>query len=67
MSQPIQIRLVNHDWQRTLREAESAARDNIKADALLSDKHIGWQLLRDAAHVSRISFPAPPRTGFPTS
>ena len=67
MSQPIQIRLINHDWQKTLREAESAARDSIKADARLSEKHIGWQLLRDAAQVSRISFPAPPRTGFPTS
>jgi len=67
VSQPIQIRLANHDWPKTLRAAESAALDNIKADARLSDKHIGWQLIRDAAHVSRISFPAPPRTGFPSS
>jgi len=67
VSQPIQIRLVNHDWPRTLREAEQLALDNIKADAKVSDKHIGWELLREAARVSRISYPAPPRTGFPTS
>lgn len=65
MSHPIQIRLANHDWQKTLRDAETLARDNIKADARLSDHHIGWELLREAARVSRLSFPAPPRTGFP--
>jgi len=63
----LSIRMQNHDWQRTLRAAEQLALDNIKADAKVSDKHIGWELLREAARVSRISYPAPPRTGFPTS
>ena len=61
------IRMQNHDWPRTLREAEQLALDNIKADAKVSAKHLGWELLREAARVSRISYPAPPRTGFPTS
>ena len=63
----LSIRMQNHDWQRTLREAEQLALDNIKADAKVSDKHIGWELLREAARVSRISYTAPPRTGFPSS
>jgi len=67
VSQPIQIRLVNHDWPRTLREAEQLALDNIKADAKVSEAYWMGALLREAARVSRISYPAPPRTGFPTS
>ena len=67
MSHPIQIRMRNHDWRRTLQDAETIAKDSIKADAVLNDKHIGWALLKEAARVSRISYPAPPRTGFPTS
>ena len=63
----LSIRMQNHDWQRTLREAEQLALDNIKADAKVSAKHLGWELLLEAARVSRISYPAPPRTGFPTS
>ena len=63
----LQINLKNHDWKKTLRDAEDAARDNKKADAVLKDYHIGWELLREAAHVSRIAFRAPPRSGWPTS
>ena len=51
----IQIRLKNHDWSKTLRDAESAAKDNKKADATLKDYHIGWELLREAAHVSKMA------------
>ena len=63
----IQIRLKNHDWSKTLRDAENAAKDNKKADATLKDHHIGWELLREAAHVSRMAYPAPPRSGWPTT
>jgi hypothetical protein len=61
------IRMQKHDWPRTLREAEQLALDNIKADAKVLPKHVGWELLREAARVPRISYAALPRTGFPTS
>ena len=63
----IEIRLRNHDWSKTLRDAEDLAKDNKKADAALRDHHLGFELLREAAHVSRIAYPAPPRSGWPTT
>ena len=67
MKTSIEIRIRNHDWTRTIRDAEDTAKDNKKSDAVLKDHHIGWELIREAAHVSRIAYPAPPRSGWPTT
>jgi len=65
MIDQILLRLKNHAWNSTWREGEDLARDNIKADATLQDHHVAWELLKEAAKVSRLTYPSPPRTGYP--
>ena len=67
MIDQILLRLKNHTWDSTWRDGEDLARDNIKADATLKDHHVAWELLKEAAKVSRLTYPAPPRTGFPST
>ena len=67
MIDQILLRLKNHAWDSTWRDGEDLARDNIKADATLKEHHVTWELLKEAAKVSRLTYPAPPRTGFPST
>jgi len=67
MIDQIILKIKNHDWQKTLRDGEALALDNKKADAVLRDHHIAWELLKEAAKVSRLTYSAPPRTGFPST
>lgn len=67
MIDQILLRLKNHAWDKTWRDGEDLARDNIKADATLREHHVAWELLKEAAKVSRLTYPAPPRTGFPST
>jgi len=67
MIDQISLRLKNHAWNSTWRDGEDLARDNIKADATLQNYHVAWELLKDAAKVSRLTYRAPPRTGFPST
>ena len=60
-------RLANHDWNRTLRFAHDRAIDDLRLNADLKDHHMGFALLKHAATVSRIAYPAPPRSSMPTS
>lgn len=65
MIDQILLRLKNHAWNKTWRDGEDLARDNIKSDATLRNHHVAWELLKEAAKVSRLTYRAPPRTGFP--
>ena len=67
MKNQILLKIKNHNWQKTLRDGETLALDNKKADAVLRDHHIAWELLKEAAKVSRLTYSAPPRTGFPST
>lgn len=67
MIDQIILKIKNHNWQKTLKDAETLALDNKKADAVLRDHHLAWELLKEAAKVSRLTYPAPPRTGFPST
>ncbi|MBQ59112.1 MAG: hypothetical protein CMA66_01025 [Euryarchaeota archaeon] len=67
MIDQIILKIKNHNWHKTLRDGEQLALDNKKADAVLRDHHIAWELLKEAAKVSRLTYPAPPRTGFPST
>jgi len=67
MIDQITLKIKNHNWHKTLRDGEQLALDNKKADAVLKDHHIAWELLKEAAKVSRLTYPAPPRTGFPST
>ena len=67
MIDQILLRLKNHPWTNTWRDGEELARDNIKADATLKEHHVAWELLKEAARVSRLTYRAPPRTGFPST
>ena len=67
MSDAMMRRLANHDWKRTLRFAHDRAIDDLRLDAQLKDHHLGFALLKHAAHVARIAYPAPPRSGMPTA
>ena len=67
MNKEMKKRLRNHDWKRTLLVGHDKAIDDLRKNAPLDDWRIAWALLRDAATVSRIAYPAPPRRGFPTS
>ena len=64
---PMERRLKNHDWDRTLRFAHDRAIDDLRMNARLKDYHIGFALLKHAAFVSRIAYPAPPRADMPGS
>lgn len=67
MIDPITSKILKHNWSKTLRDGEQLALDNKKADAVLKNHHIAWELIREAAKVSRITYPSPPRTGFPST
>ena len=67
MIDQITLKIKNHNWNKTLRDGETLALDNKKADAVLKDHHIAWELLKEAAKVSRLTYSAPPRTGFPST
>jgi len=54
-----------HDWHVTLRDGEELTKKNIRADKAVTMPRIAWELLREAAFVSRVSYAAPPRSGFP--
>lgn len=56
----------SHDWRVTLREGKELARKNVRADKAVTMPRIAWELLREAAFVSRVSYAAPPRSGFPS-
>lgn len=56
----------SHDWHITLRDGEELARKNIRSDKPVTMPRIAWELLREAAFVSRVSYAAPPRSGFPS-
>lgn len=60
-------RLRNHNWDRTLRSGYDMAVESLRLDAQLMDHHIGFALLRQAAFVSRVAYPSPPRSAWPTS
>lgn len=54
-----------HDWRTTLKDGEELAKNNIRSDKPVTMARIAWELLREAAFVSRVSYTAPPRSGFP--
>ncbi len=66
MNPEVKRSLKNHDWSRTLRIGEEKAREDLPKGAKFEDWRIAWALLQDAAFVSRITYSAPPRTGYPT-
>jgi hypothetical protein len=59
-------RLKGYNWHKALKDAESDALDHLKRDAVLSQHHVGFALLRTAATTSRLSYSAPPRPGWPS-
>jgi len=67
MTDAMTRRLANHDWSRTLRFAHDRAIDDLRMNADLKDHHMGFALLKHAATVSRIAYPAPPRATMPTA
>ena len=58
-------RLQGHDWRSTIRDATQAAEQNIRQGVAVDGRHIVWEMLREAANVSRIAYSAPPRLGLP--
>ena len=49
------IRLRNHDWRNTILDGTRAAEQNVKEGVLVDHTHIVWELLREAASVSRLA------------
>ena len=50
------IRLRNHDWHSTIRDGTRAAEQNAKQGVTIDHTHIVWELLREAAFVSRAAY-----------
>ena len=48
-------RLQGHDWRSTIRDATQAAEQNIRQGVAVDGRHIVWEMLREAANVSRIA------------
>jgi len=65
MKPELKEKMRNHDWRRTLRDGFEIARDQVRKDYAVKDHHVAWALLTEAAWVSRVAYPAPPRSGFP--
>lgn len=61
----IDARLRNHDWRRTIAEGVDMAKEMIRSDVTMTEAHVMWALLCEAAKVSHLVHPAPPRTGYP--
>ena len=66
MTNDLIVKMRSHDWHTTLRDGEELARKNIRSDKPVTMPRIAWELLREAAFVSRISYASPPRSGFPS-
>lgn len=56
---------IAYDWTRAIRDAEIAAVENARRGTIPKPEHVMWEMLREAARVSRIAYSAPPRTGYP--
>ena len=52
------IRLGNHDWRATIRDGTRAAEQNATQGVLVDHTHVVWELLREAAFVSRTAYRA---------
>ena len=61
----ILTRMLGHDWRTTVREGTQMAQQNAKRGAVVDGTHIVWELLKEAATVSRIAYSSPPRLGLP--
>ena len=59
------LRMLGHDWRTTVRDGTQMAQQNAKRGVVVDGTHIVWELLKEAATVSRIAYSSPPRTGFP--
>lgn len=57
--------IVAFDWGRAIRHGETLAVENTRSDVKLDATHVMWELLREAARVSSLAYPAPPRAGYP--
>jgi len=58
-------RMLGHDWRTTVRDGTQMAQQNAKRGVVVDGTHIVWELLKEAATVSRIAYSSPPRTGLP--
>lgn len=59
------IRLRNQVWHSTICDGTRTAEQNAKQGVTVDHTHIVWELLREAAFVSRAAYAVPPRSGFP--
>ena len=57
--------LRNHNWRRTILDGFKLAEQQVRRDRRIKMPNVAWALLCEAAEVSRISYQAPPRSGFP--
>lgn len=57
--------LRNHNWRRTILDGFKLAEQQVRRDRRIKMHNVAWALLCEAAEVSRISYQAPPRSGFP--
>ena len=65
LPEDVQTRMLDHDWRTTVRDGTQMAQQNAKRGVVVDGTHIVWELLKEAATVSRIAYSSPPRTGFP--
>ena len=61
----ILTRMLGHDWRTTVRDGTQMAQENAKRGVVVDGTHIVWELLKEAATVSRIAYSSPPRSGLP--
>lgn len=55
-----------HDWRRTISHGVDLALEALPMTATLRDHNVVWALVKEAAFVSRVTYPAPPRSSFPS-
>lgn len=58
--------LIRHDWAGTIRAGVELAGEHVKQNVDIQEYHVMWELLRQAAQVSRLTYKAPPRQGYPS-
>ena len=52
----ILTRMLGHDWRTTVREGTQMAQQNAKRGIVVDTTRIVWELLKEAAAVSRIAY-----------
>lgn len=54
-----------HNWATTIKAGSEMAAEQVRSDVEVTEAHVIWALLSEAAKTSARAYSGPPRTGYP--